>query len=263
MGVQGVSAQQEGTAQDTSSTEPVDELERDAVKAGRADSPTPKAHRQGSASPPDTAVGKDTSAASTPAVQPSGPNISTKSSKQQVSGQQLKKRSHHCQQQQYVHMLQEEHSMQSSGGGNGDDASSSQLLQTHPVVVSTGLLSHSLDSLDTLLLDTDSPSSTWKEEKDAPAGAQQGLQQAAAAEQQAGSVAARDHAGDGGSGAGLAAASASAPPVRASASGCVLNLEDLLAIVLDVLHDKRAADKRCVCRWWHGLSSSALTCACM
>lgn len=105
---------------------------------------------------------------------------------------------------------------------DGSGSSSERPLVAFPVDL--GPLSHSIESLDTLLMDT---SCCFSEEEVCidslgSSSSRQELQLPA-------DNAAAEIAGAEG----------------AAAAGCMLDLQDLLAIVLDVINDKQAADKRC------------------
>jgi len=105
---------------------------------------------------------------------------------------------------------------------DGSGSSSDQPLAAFPVDL--GPLSHSIESLDTLLMDT---SCCFSEEDVCidslgSSSSRQGLQPPV-----------------GNAAAGTAGAEGAATAV------CMLDLQDLLAIVLDVMNDKQTADKRC------------------
>lgn len=112
---------------------------------------------------------------------------------------------------------------------DGDNSSSAQLLAAFPLGL--GPLSHSLDSLDTLL--TEGTTSGCLSDEDHCAGplGNGGRDRLAL-----------EAAGEGNEGVDGVSVPLFCGPVRAA--GCMLDLQDLLAIVLDVMNDKQAADKR-------------------
>lgn len=195
----------------------------DALKdAGRADSP--KAGRRRSVSlPPDTAVVcKDTA--------PLGSSSSP-----------WRKQNKHDQPQ---HGADSSSPTSNTAAGSvcarwDAGTSSGRTQQQQQVVVATfpldvGPLSHSLDSLDTVLMDASCCQSD--EEPCAEAvSVGNGGKYCRPKRNSAGGVAV----------AGVCEAVLGAGPVHAS-GWCMLDLQDLLAIVLDVLNDKQAADKRWV-----------------
>ena len=116
--------------------------------------------------------------------------------------------------------------------------------------VDLGPLSHSLDSLDTLLMDTsccysDEALEELALETNLAAASSSGGGLVDGMQQQVlqGSVVQGGHAGVGG-GDGGGCDVGSAGDDTPGVGECVLDLQDLLAIVLDVMNDKRAADKR-------------------
>lgn len=225
-------------------------------EGGRADSP--KAVRSGSVSPPDTAAGKDTS----PACKQGKHQDKQHYSVQQQSHEELVQElpcgaagaaveghsaTGHCPKQSSAttSLLSEAAAVPSPVGSagragrpaqfrrrswEGDTSSSHQLLTAFPLDL--GPCSHSLDSLDTLLMDT----SCCHSEEDHCAdlrvstdglvtGRKDGMAAYPAGEEDAEGAVGQRSGG------------------RVSAG---LDLQDLLAIVLDVMNDKQAADKRCV-----------------
>jgi hypothetical protein len=113
---------------------------------------------------------------------------------------------------------------------DGDNSSSARLLSAFPLDLRP--LSHSLDSLDTLLMAEGNTSGCLSDEErcaSLPEPVVKGRLTLVAA-------------GEGDEGMDGDSVPVLCGPVRVA--GCILDLQDLLAIVLDVMNDKQAADKR-------------------
>lgn len=228
----------------------------DAFKdAGRGGSP--KQVRTGSISPPDTAVGKDT-------APPAGSNSSSAWRKQGAAQQEKQQWQQQCEQGQHGGLL----------GRTADELQEIQpeeiqvsydIMQGAPVMVpqggnvsnpqslaafplDMGLVSHSLDSLDTVLVDTTSCQSDEDNCANLAADMARTLKvrRLENTEGSSATVLTALPAAGGGvnsvDGCARVGDAVLCGPVRAA--GCMLDLQDLLAIVLDVMNDKQAADKR-------------------
>jgi hypothetical protein len=261
-GAAGVAAQ-EGSGMSADSP---DAAVPDAWKtAVRADSPKPM--RSGTKSPPDTAGGKDTAPESQSKTTTSSGCKQGSSNHEKQLTKGAPAGNHSSMQARSLSRLgssspkltspaavgtrgvRQAHWRRSSWDGSGSNGQQQQLLSPSPVDL--GPRSHSLDSLETLLLDASCCQSDEEHCADMLCGGNR-----AGSSRDGGS-----EAGASGSGSDRLALQAAAAAAAGCAggvglgtdAGCstlggaggMLELQDLLAVVLDVLNDKQAADKRC------------------